>query len=147
MSNKNSNRFYRIRNFWEKYEKKIVLTAGFILVAIISFEAGMLQNHKFEQKPLIIEKGSDLVPKTISLSNESVLGAESDKSTVASNVVKAEVVGTTNKECAFVGSKNSTKYHTPECQWSKRIKPENIVCFKNKEEAVAKGYVADKCVK
>lgn len=147
MSNKNSNRFSGVRNFWEKYEKKIVLTAGFILVAIISFEAGMLQNHKFEQKPLIIEKGSNLAPKTISEGSGSVLGAESDKSAAASNIVKTGVAETANKECAFVGSKNSTKYHAPECQWSKRIKPENIVCFKNKEEAVAKGYVADKCVK
>jgi len=51
-------------------------------------------------------------------------------------------------DCAFVGSKNSDKYHVPTCQWAKRIKPENIICFKSIDDAVAKNYKPDKtCIK
>jgi micrococcal nuclease len=36
--------------------------------------------------------------------------------------------------CLYVGSKNSNKYHTPRCKWSKRIKPQNLVCYMSEEE-------------
>ncbi|MEM2605418.1 MAG: thermonuclease family protein [Candidatus Pacearchaeota archaeon] len=35
----------------------------------------------------------------------------------------------------FVASKNSKKYHRCNCEWAKKIKPENLLCFKSKEEA------------
>jgi methylphosphotriester-DNA--protein-cysteine methyltransferase len=47
----------------------------------------------------------------------------------------------TNKGCLYVGSRNSDKYHLPSCAVTKRIKPENIVCFGNAEEAAKRGYV------
>ena len=46
----------KIKSFWQKYEVKIVLAVGFILVAAISFEAGALYGQKWQAKPLIIEK-------------------------------------------------------------------------------------------
>ena len=39
-----------------------------------------------------------------------------------------------------VGSKGSDKYHLPECGIAKNIKKENLVEFKNPEEAVKAGY-------
>ena len=41
----------------------------------------------------------------------------------------------------IVGSKNSNKYHTKECQWAKRISPTNLVTFKTAKEALDGGYV------
>jgi len=38
------------------------------------------------------------------------------------------------KGCLYVGSKNSKVYHKPECKWAKKIKPENLVCYKSEEE-------------
>lgn len=38
------------------------------------------------------------------------------------------------ESCLYVGSKNSKKYHLPDCKWAKRIKPENLVCYKSEEE-------------
>ena len=38
------------------------------------------------------------------------------------------------EECLYVGSKNSDKYHKPDCKWAKRIKPENLVCYYSEEE-------------
>lgn len=43
-------------------------------------------------------------------------------------------------EKAFVGSKNSDKYHFPWCPGALRIKEENKVWFSSREEAEALGY-------
>src|SRR3989344_303129 len=41
-----------------------------------------------------------------------------------------------NKEnCLFVASTDSDKYHTPDCKFAKKIKAENLVCFRTLEEA------------
>ena len=40
----------------------------------------------------------------------------------------------------FWASKNSNKYHYPDCKWTQKIKPENLVKFKTPEEAIKAGY-------
>jgi hypothetical protein len=47
----------------------------------------------------------------------------------------------------YVGSINSDKYHYPSCRWAKKIKPENEIWFKDKEDARAHGYVPCKVCK
>jgi micrococcal nuclease len=47
----------------------------------------------------------------------------------------------------YVGSVNSDKYHYPSCRWAKKIKPENEIWFKDKEDARAHGYVPCKVCK
>ncbi|GEM_PF-1628507 len=46
-----------------------------------------------------------------------------------------------DEDTMFVGSKNSDKYHYCNCSMAKRIKLENIVCFKSVEDAKNQGYV------
>lgn len=41
----------------------------------------------------------------------------------------------------YTGSKQSDKYHLPNCQWSEKIKKENLVTFQSKEEARSMGYL------
>lgn len=41
----------------------------------------------------------------------------------------------------FWGSKESNKYHYPECQWAQKINPANRVIFNSPEEAQRAGYV------
>ncbi|MEW6110437.1 MAG: Ada metal-binding domain-containing protein [Nitrospirota bacterium] len=41
----------------------------------------------------------------------------------------------------FWGSKNSDKYHYPDCRWSQKIKPHNLVIFETPEKALKAGYV------
>ncbi|MFH1333382.1 MAG: thermonuclease family protein [archaeon] len=36
--------------------------------------------------------------------------------------------------CAYVASKNSKVYYKPDCKYAKKIKPENLLCFKSKAE-------------
>lgn len=127
-----------ITQFWLKYEPKIVMISGLILVAAVSFEFGLMQGQKWQQKPLIIEKTA---------SQEALKGEAVNLTTPDPKTAQGAFLAV-KKDCTFVGSKNSTKYHLPTCQWAKRIKPENVVCFKSAEEATAKNYQPDKgCIK
>lgn len=140
-----------IKQFWLKHETKVVLIIGFILVAIIAFEAGTLQGQKWQQKPLVIEKPAQT--EAIAAENQappqtqnSALGGQ--KQAEAGLNTSQNPSTTLGASCAFVGSKNSDKYHLPTCRWAKQIKPENIVCFSSVEDAVKKGYQPDKnCIK
>jgi len=136
-----------MKEFFVKNEAKIVLFLGFILVAVISFEAGFLQGKKTPDKPIVIEKPSEspkIEPQaagsvpTIKVTTTSITPATGQNSTSLE----------TPKNCAYVGSKNSNKYHLPTCTYAKKIKPENLVCFSSAEDAQAKNYQPDKsCVK
>lgn len=41
----------------------------------------------------------------------------------------------------FWASKNSNKYHYPDCRWAQKIKPSNLVKFNSPETAIKAGYV------
>lgn len=41
----------------------------------------------------------------------------------------------------FWASKNSNKYHRPECRWAQKIKPANLIKFKSPEDAVNSGFI------
>lgn len=47
----------------------------------------------------------------------------------------------------YVGSKNSNKYHFPDCKWAKKISPKNLITFMTAGEAVKAGYVPCKVCK
>lgn len=128
----------KITSFWLKYETKIVLILGFILVSVVAFEFGLMQGQKWQQKPLIIEKTAvQEAPK-----------GEAVNLTVTGQTAPPGANLALKKDCALIGSKNSDKYHLPTCSSAKRIKPENVVCFKSVEEATTKNYLPDKgCIK
>jgi methylphosphotriester-DNA--protein-cysteine methyltransferase len=44
----------------------------------------------------------------------------------------------------FVGSIKSDKFHYTDCIWAERIKKENKIVFKTREEARQNGYIACK---
>jgi hypothetical protein len=47
----------------------------------------------------------------------------------------------------YVASNKAKKYHRPDCQWAKRIKPANMVTFNSAKEARQAGYVPCKVCK
>jgi len=51
------------------------------------------------------------------------------------------------KQPAFLGNKNSKKYHVASCQWAQKIAPKNRVELAAVKEAEEKGYVACKVCK
>ncbi len=50
---------------------------------------------------------------------------------------KSEVIA----ESYLVANKNSDVYHTPDCKWAERIKPQNSVKFDNAQEAEAQNFL------
>jgi len=135
----------QIKDFLKKYEYNIILVVGFVLVAVVSFEGGYLQGKSHQESPLIVRDASQCPKIALSASSPAVLG----ENTTANNTPENNATLAINKQnCAFVGSKNSNKYHLPTCRWAKNIKPENLVCFGSVEDAVAKNYQPDKtCIK
>jgi hypothetical protein len=135
----------KTKDFFKSQEPKIALFIGFVLVASISFEFGLIQGKKQQDKPIVIEKP--------------VLSQNAEAQTASASTTQAQNLPTETKitpsgtntqpqNCAFVGSKNSNKYHLPTCHFAKLIKPENLVCFKSVEDAQSRGYQPDKsCVK
>ena len=109
--------------------ERLFLLLGMGLVGGLSFEAGMLRSSLSDSVTAVIS-----VPLQASVA-EAALVSERPAVQVPSP-----------GKCAFVGSRNSDKYHLPKCAAAKRIKPENLVCFASKEEAEKKGYVAG-CLK
>ena len=136
--------FLKIKEFFLKYEQKIVLVIAFCLISAVSFEFGVLQGQKWQQKPLIIEKPTQ-VPGEVS--NQARANSETQ---ITSQATTAKVSTATTKtaNCAYVGSKSSNKVHLPTCRYAKTIKPENLVCFSSLDDALKQGRVADKtCIK
>lgn len=130
----------KVKEFWCKYEYKIILIIGFLLVALISFEFGYMQAKTVNSSPIIIEES----PVRPEISPEGQVDGIMELDRATTKKEPAEVnsqVAKTPLDCAFVGSKNSNKYYPPTCSYAKRIKPENLVCFKTAAEAVAQGRI------
>lgn len=135
----------QIKDFLKKYEYKIILVVGFALVAIVSFEGGYLQGKGRQESPLIVRDASQCPKIALSAASPAVLG---ENTAASKNPENSANLAADKKNCAFVGSKNSNKYHLPTCRWAKNIKPENLVCFSSVEDAVTKNYQPDKtCIK
>jgi len=134
----------RLTEFWKKYETKVILLVGLVLVASIAFQGGYLKGRALQESPLVIEK-------TANCPNSSKANEPNQPKTeaVANNPQPDNNQGANeNKNCAFVGSRNSNKYHLPSCRYAKTIKPENLVCFSSKEDAQKRGYQPDaNCIK
>jgi hypothetical protein len=136
----------KIGVFWLKYEQKIILAIGIILVAAISFEAGYLHGQKNKDEPIAVNKaataeaaGANSCPTQTQTNNP-------DNSSANSKSVSIENTATVdNQKCAFVASKNSNKYHLPTCRYAQNIKPENKICFSSADEAIARGFQGAKC--
>ena len=133
----------KIGQFWLKYEKKIVLAVGIILIAAVSFEAGYLEGQKNKREPIVVNEAVCApCPKNEIATDNS----ETGKDTLQNNPSETESqIPADNQKCAFIASKNSNKYHLASCQWAGRIKPENKICFSSAEEALKKGYQGAKC--
>lgn len=134
----------KIKEFLKKYEDKIVLFLGVLLISVISFQLGVLQGEKWQQSPLVIEK----VPDDKVFAVKGVLG-DSSENIPTEKSASSDVTQNANPsgECVLIGSKNSDKYHKMDCRWADQIKLENRVCFKSEDDAKSKGYVPASCLK
>ncbi len=130
----------KIKYFWLKYEEKIILTIGIILIAGIAFEAGFLQGEKNKKESIVVNK--------VAASAERATGETANIDNTNQPTEKPPEQNTAlpdTKNCPYVASKNSNKYHLASCQFAAKIKPENKVCFSSADEAQKRGFQGAKC--
>jgi len=96
------------------------LLISILLLASIGLVVGDLLTHSIE-----------LGPSTPSL--------QIDQSPAEGGLSSANNLASDQK--VFVGSIKSNKYHYPDCQWAKKILPENEIWFSSSQDAKAHGYV------
>ena len=136
----NLSRFHKTKNIWLKYEEKIILAIGIVLIAGIAFEAGFLQGEKNKKEPVLINK---VAGSTECAANESAKTIDNNHTTEQPSAQNTAI--SDSKNCPYVASKNSNKYHLASCQFAAKIKPENKVCFSSADEAQKRGFQGAKC--
>lgn len=130
--------------WWERHGGAVLLTLGFLAVGGLSFTSGLLVGRERQADPIVIEKASEpcaALPSGNDVANVSIPAPkESNINSSNTSDISQSSVNSATTDCAYVGSKNSDKYHLLKCSWAKRIKPENRVCFSSAADAEAKGY-------
>ena len=140
------------KEWTQAYGRKFLLSLGLIAVIALAFEGGFLMGRDRQGPPIVVEQSAESCPSLPSEpatreSQSPTPAPPTESSTGKSNAAPTATPSQTNNTvCAFVGSRNSDKYHLPQCSWAKRIKPENRVCFTSAADAEAKGYQPG-CVK
>jgi type II secretory pathway component PulC len=140
-------------DFLKNNQEKIFLLLGFIFVFFTgAFSGYSYFQEKDDKNSIIIEDASqdcqDLFKEN---SVNKYINSNSNSSANSSSQVKGEQNNSDNiilqnKTGMFVASKNSRIYHSPNCQYVKRINEENKIFFKSAEEAKKRGYSPHSCV-
>lgn len=113
-------RYKHFFDFFKKYQEKIVLTLGFILVAVTSFAAGRL-TFTLKSKPIEI--------------NDDKSGKNAEKDELVEYFPKTKAEG------VYVGEIDSNKYFPIESEEANKISDENKIWFDSASEAEEQGYV------
>lgn len=127
----------QVKNFIKANESNFVLGIGVILISLISFASGRLTAPKVEKQEITIER---LTPKS-----SEVPASKSGNAYINSafkNITDDSKLQELQDRTAglYVASKNSDKYHLPDCSGAKRIAEHNKIWFNSKEEAEGLGY-------
>jgi len=112
----------KIKTFVKNNFQDIFIILVIILVALICFGVGRLTSPKTE--PILIKN----------LEQASVGSLEIEQA------ASVPLSGTTADKGRVVGSKNSDKYHLPDCPGAKQISEQNEVWFDSIAEAEKAGY-------
>ena len=115
--------YNQIRQLIKSNESELVLALGVILISLI----GRLTAPGVEKQPITVEY----------LSPAFAAGKSASQ-----NITNGDSLQVFGERTAgeFVASKNSTKYHLPDCSGAKRIAEHNKIWFSSKEEAESVGY-------
>jgi hypothetical protein len=113
----------QIKNFSKKNGSDVFIVLTVILVALISFGIGRLS-----------------VPKTEPIQIKNLEKTSVEDLKIEQSIPAPPDVGTTTDKGKVVGSKNSDKYHLPECPGAKQISEQNKIWFDSIESAEKAGY-------
>jgi micrococcal nuclease len=106
-------------------EDNILLSLFIILIILISFGVGYLISPNKKSQSIIIQK-----PKTTA----------NIKTNTIEDHTPDQATSTQKDQRNFTASKESDKYHHPDCAWGKKISSENRIWFDSEKEAKKAGY-------
>ena len=119
----------KVKKAVSENKNDLMLGISFFLVVIIAFGLGRISVlvEKQRKTPIIVEH-----------QNATIFEPRVDpKEKIGSNAGN-ENIGA----MLYVGSRNSNKYHLPDCPGALRIKEENKIWFSSKKEAEDLGYTS-----
>jgi len=102
-------------------------------IVILAFYVGMLEGKR-GGKPVVVLSCTEQM-----LTAQKISTQTPEMEDVASESIPPP------KKGMFAGSKNGTKYYSPGCTGLDRIKPQNIIWFKDAEDATLQGYTPGSC--
>lgn len=134
-----SNQFWlRLKNFWDKNGQTALFILAALLLCVVAYRAGQTAERSRQSSEI-----------KVSLTKPESSNPQKDKVRLIEKVTGESLAETgdssNKKDCQFVGSKNSNKYHLPNCRYAVNIKPENKRCFASQEETEKAGYVGGSC--
>ncbi len=124
-------------NWWKKHGQTILMVVIVLLASVISFKFGQI--HAYNNTKI-----------AVSINDTHSVNPAQEEANMAIEALKRQGIDihkevaekkSKEKDCLFVASRNSKKYHTKDCKYGKKIKDSNLVCFKSIEEAKSKGYL------
>lgn len=128
-----------IKTFIEKnYNIIFLLLLG--VFGGLTYFLGVEQGRKESSQGVVFSCSEDILQKQ-----------SAPEKNIKSNVIEQsdlvpQVQNLSTKEKGmYVGSKNGTKYYTPGCSGTSRIKPENYIWFQSLEDATLQGYSKGSC--
>ncbi len=116
-----------------KNEDRIILSIGFMLVAILSFGAGKLSETYHPQTPIIFQDA----PHTDATNDTAGVARDAINEQAGEASAKAGGVQTQGK---IIGNKNSMIYHVPGGAFYDKISEQNRVYFNSEQEAQGAGF-------
>lgn len=118
------------RTFETTHLTTIVFSTLGLLVALVNLKEPRYEETEAKEE---YEKTQEYYPYIDKMEPEREIKKES----------KIEKTFTPGK---FIASKKANKFHSPKCDWAKRISKENQLWFNSKEEAEKQGFTADRCI-
>ena len=139
-------------NFFKNNQEKLLMFVGFIFVFFTGVFSGYSYFQEQDDKNSIIIEDASQDCQDLFKENSANKYINSNSNSNSSAQVKGEQnnLNSTipqNKTGMFVASKNSKIYHSPDCQYAKRINEKNKIFFKSAQEARERGYSPHSCVK
>lgn len=129
-----------IRSFVEQYYTPIFILFLVLLVSL-SYILGVEEGRRHAKDGVTLS--CPLLLETDLSSPKSPLSERSEQKTLPE--VQGVSVDRVEAQGKYVGSKNGTKYYTPGCPGTNRIKPENYIWFQTAEDATLQGYSKGSC--
>ncbi len=125
---------------------KILVVLCVLAIALLAYYIGFIEGKEGAQSRVALLCDKDVLSTlAIPLGAVATTSQKSDTaSTIKSTTTQDTSVSSTSGGM-YMGSKNGKKYYTVGCSGTKRIKPANIIYFKDAQDAKLQGYSKGSC--